>query len=695
MFPQDYAHVLTHSSAEKLQLFRTLATTIQKQGFAYAWNKHLKKIVQLYHRRGKSTKDTIKGYDLFALMQQSPELKAHFESLPQEALADLTASFDQDLQKQQWDSPVKTDFNAAVQELYAQHASDWAEVTEADGNPVQVLENEVFRNWGRTVEHIPRYTCFPKSKVGVQNIVKYAKKHNKKVRVSGYRHTWGNLYSANDEILISSLSLRVATHLPAPHPPLDPSSDLQGIEMVGTIVENGETKGLCKIGAATTNEHFRRWATGDHGGNPSGWTVPLNVIMVEITWGGSISAICHGAGLQHKCLSDQVYEIEYVDPNGALQTVTDPELLKAAAGCFGLLGVVTSITLKLDKMTYAKMRPYKQRVGLTIPPPAGMKIPAGIDMTGIEQADLDAAWERFVSDAENSYFSEWFWFAFQKDCWVNCWNNDGAEADAKPYPSKLDTLFEEAQTYIADLIVDSKLFHFLTPEIQTLIIATSALMVLPKVAPHKPAIVTPLIDGLHFKRGIQNLRVYDLEWEIPIPARADDPSKPDWTVCQKAWWAVINVFYDRYNRNRKDIPMRLTVEMRIMGDSEMIMAPQHGNKFGTCAIEVLTLSSTPRDEWKAYLQEITSIWESFTDSQGNPLNIRPHWAKEWEGLKVRNMEILDYLKQVAYKDQLPKFKKILQLIAEEQGFTLADMQSRFSNPLIDNLFEPVFSPETI
>jgi hypothetical protein len=125
------------------------------------------------------------------------------------------------------------------------------------------------------------------------------------------------------------------------------------------------------------------------------------------------------------------------------------------------------------------------------------------------------------------------------------------------------------------------------------------------------------------------------------------------------------------------------------------MAPQHGNKFGTCAIEVLTLSSTPRDEWKAYLQEITSIWESYTDAQGNPLNIRPHWAKEWEGLKVRNLEILDYLKQVAYKDQLPKFKKVLQLIAEEQGFTLADMQSRFSNPLIDNLFETVFSPETI
>tara|TARA_B110001469_G_scaffold81661_1_gene77244 strand:- start:190 stop:402 length:213 start_codon:yes stop_codon:yes gene_type:complete len=34
-----------------------------------------------------------------------------------------------------------------------------------------------------------------------------------------------------------------------------------GIEMVGEIQEaDGATKGLCKIGAATTNQMFREWA---------------------------------------------------------------------------------------------------------------------------------------------------------------------------------------------------------------------------------------------------------------------------------------------------------------------------------------------------------------------------------------------------------------------------------------------------
>lgn len=65
--------------------------------------------------------------------------------------------------------------------------------------------------------------------------------------------------------------------------------------------------------------------------------------------------ICHGAGISHKTLSDYVRAIEYVDCHGKLQLVDDPRLIKAAAGAFGLLGVVTHITFELDAMSYAIM----------------------------------------------------------------------------------------------------------------------------------------------------------------------------------------------------------------------------------------------------------------------------------------------------------------------------------------------------
>ena len=40
--------------------------------------------------------------------------------------------------------------------------------------------------------------------------------------------------------------------------------------------------------------------------------------------------------------------------NGELQSVSDPAHLEAASGCFGLMGVVTDLTLELDERS--KMR---------------------------------------------------------------------------------------------------------------------------------------------------------------------------------------------------------------------------------------------------------------------------------------------------------------------------------------------------
>ena len=53
------------------------------------------------------------------------------------------------------------------------------------------------------------------------------------------------------------------------------------------------------------------------------------------------------------------------------QVVNDKEKLKAFAGCFGLAGIVTSITFKMDAMTWAKFHPKKSRIIESIPRPDG------------------------------------------------------------------------------------------------------------------------------------------------------------------------------------------------------------------------------------------------------------------------------------------------------------------------------------
>jgi hypothetical protein len=304
-------------------------------------------------------------------------------------------------------------------------------------------------------------------------------------------------------------------------------------------------------------------------------------------------------------------------------------------------------------------------------------------MSGITEAQMAEAWNDFVHHAENDYYAEWFWFPYRDECWVNCWNNDGERVEAADYPDAPETFTEEAESYLGEL-ANQTLFRLLPPRWQADLTAAIAMVALPR----DRTITTPLIDALHFRRGIQNMRVLDMEMEIPIAPRADDPSKPDWTICQKAWWAVIDSLYTRHNAP-DDAPMLVALEMRVMGDSNVTMAPQHGNSLGTCSIEVLTSLNTPPETWRAFMQEITDAWTFYVGPGGAPLNVRPHWAKQWSGLKFRGVPANEYLRKIAYRDRLPEFAAGLGAIASAGGYTLAEARSRFSNPLLDQLLGPL------
>ena len=128
-----------------------------------------------------------------------------------------------------------------------------------------------------------------------------------------------------------------------------------------------------------------------------------------MTIGGVNGPICHGAGRAHKTLSDQVVAIEYVDANGQIQTITDQKQLKAAAGCFGLLGVVTHITFELEAMTYAVMKPKKPPISLAIPPLKQSDIPAALYKKW-KPEEIEAAQKDFENRATNDFYAEWFWY---------------------------------------------------------------------------------------------------------------------------------------------------------------------------------------------------------------------------------------------------------------------------------------------
>jgi hypothetical protein len=214
------------------------------------------------------------------------------------------------------------------------------------------------------------------------------------------------------------------------------------------------------------------------------------------------------------------------------------------------------------------------------------------------------------------------------------------------------------------------------------------------------------------------MRVRDMEFQIPIPDLPNS-TEADWSVVQRAWWDVIKLVYELadgpppsasaphggffqnlariFRRSRKDeqlrTPMRLTLELRIMGGSNLHMAPQAGNR-RTASIEVLTVPDAYHDgEWVDFMQRVSDKWMGYVDRNENVrLNVRPHWAKEWEGLKMGKegeaegrLDAREYLRTVSYRMAIVEFKRTLERIGEGQGWSLEDIRKRFSNELWDQM----------
>ncbi|KAH7049240.1 hypothetical protein B0J12DRAFT_574246 [Macrophomina phaseolina] len=561
--------------------------------------------------------------------------------------------------------------------------------------PSQVYLEEEFENWGETVKHTPRYTFIPTTVLGVQNIILFASANHLRVRCGGYRHSWSPVFSQRNEILISFVNLDTVTTLPDPMSIVPGDYTGTGVPDLKTIELKEQTspsKRLCRVGVAVTNEDFRRWAVANNT-----WSLPVDVILVEVTIGGVNGPICHGGGRRHSTISDYVRRIEYVDVNGVVQTIDDPRHLRAAAGAFGLLGVVTHITFELDAMTYAVLEPRKVDVGLALPPLKKEDIPPVLRAEWFHAKDAEERIERarqeFVRRARDDYYSEWFWFTYQQKAWVNTWNTVEEIEGAKEYPDDANTFLQWIEGWIGGVLTESALFNSIPGPWQAQLLATMGMAALPPRfgEDETPTIKTQLPNALHFRRGVQNMRVRDIELQIPIPGLPSDPSQPDFSVVQQAWWDAINLVYaPEYTggsaEHPNSCPMRLTLELRIMGSSNMIMAPQRGNEHGTASIEVLTVPDAAHDEeWQGFMQKMADKWMGLTDGKGKVLNVRPHLAKEWDGLRLGGLDARKYLREVAYKEAIPEFLGMLKEIGEGQGWGLEELKGRFSNELLDDL----------
>ena len=314
-----------------------------------------------------------------------------------------------------------------------------------EDHEIRYVTEELFFNYAETVQTTPSVMYFPRSVRDIQHVVKIAKEKGLRMRCCGMRHSWTPVFPDDGSILLSMLPLEVTdtmAHTRGEHGTMEEklkewNSELSFIEFQETLPdgEDGLKKARVKVGAATTNLEMLHWS------EENKWTLPWDIIAVMITYGGSNATICHGAGLKSRTLSDLVLEMEFVNFNGELQVVNDPDLLKSVAGCFGLLGVVTSVTFVMDEMTYANWHPKKLEMSSGLPRP--------VDGTLIDP--------EFIRTLEDNYYTEFFWFpnnGVTSGYWENCWKNDGNAEDSGPLNEKIDSEFQINSTYLMDMVTD-------------------------------------------------------------------------------------------------------------------------------------------------------------------------------------------------------------------------------------------------
>lgn len=147
---------------------------------------------------------------------------------------------------------------------------------------LQVYQNKEFHNWGLSVQNVPQWTFVPKTVLGLQNLVKWAKIESFRVRCSGYRHSWSSTFSEDKQVLVSLLNLEQVTRLPDPMSikpeKIDPENELKSIQLAAPPGANASSadNALVRVGVSVTNEEFRRWAVSN-----DKWTMPVDVILVE------------------------------------------------------------------------------------------------------------------------------------------------------------------------------------------------------------------------------------------------------------------------------------------------------------------------------------------------------------------------------------------------------------------------------
>jgi FAD/FMN-containing dehydrogenase len=186
-------------------------------------------------------------------------------------------------------------------------------------------ENKKWKNFGGTVLNTPAVFIEPKNELHVVKIVKAAVKLNWRVRPIGSGHSWSKTTKAN-QILMGTHKL--VKPIIINRNPINPTFTTASGMILKYAVDE-----LQKEGYALSNLGS----------------------MQSQTFGGVVSTNTHGTGIEKTGFAGLVTSLRLVDGLGNVHILSkkqNPNLFYSALSGAGMVGIITELTLKIEKDYY-------------------------------------------------------------------------------------------------------------------------------------------------------------------------------------------------------------------------------------------------------------------------------------------------------------------------------------------------------
>jgi len=500
-------------------------------------------------------------------------------------------------------------------------------------------DKNTFANWALTIEYKTKNQKYLKTVDDVKNLIKEAKDSKGKCRFAAYAHSFSPMFG--DENTFTGRTIDLKYH--GLNPPLDSFDDLQEYSNnynTVTIKDHPLMYIHCvdnkiKLGGATSNINYTKWMQDRWTKNAYQLTPsePCNVLQHYQCYGGTHAVGCHGAGITTTNVPYYIKEMIIINSKGEEITYDKGDLKKMTTH-FGLLGFVKEMTLQYDEMYIAKMKPFKIK---------------------IDEYLNDV--KRVQSDISNNYYNEIFWFTGNDDLYVNVWKQR-ILTHHDPNNKKIKVnLNRGVLTILANQL--NQIFNMICPlthpsglkgKIMSCFVSTLGMSALPTFKA-KEHVNFLSCDALHFIHGIQEARVLDVEWSVPLKViknyKLDDGTTMDVPDVSRAIELIracmkLNKEWSTGKSKRypgKNMyPQLLPLELRIIKGSDMHFTVGYNVPF-CCTIEVLTIAGTKEanDIFYQYAQDLTDIWAGIAGEDVKYM--RPHWGKIWQNLTIQGTYI--------------------------------------------------------